>query len=200
MNLQFLGDALDHWKGSVFELLQRESVLNDFRVDPMASDAPGWKPADSKLFARLLRVNERQLVTHECDLCDNRVGYFEEIPRQGDVFLDPDTGIKTGSVKRLEQYLLPSELFQVLGPGSERVVVVYQHVRAKKVRERLEEVLAVLKKSNNRFACTSYESGTVAFLFIGRSRHRIAKIRDCFLLLLGTHAANRIGYWNGHAV
>src|SRR3990172_8294307 len=27
MNLQFLGDALDHWKGSVFETLQQESEL-----------------------------------------------------------------------------------------------------------------------------------------------------------------------------
>jgi len=95
---------------------------------------------------------------------------------------------------------LPSELFQVLGSDKERVVVVYQHVRAKKVRERLEVVLEVVRKDNGRFSCTSYESGTVAFLFVSRSHNRIAKIRDCFLQFLGTHAKNRIGYGNGHAV
>jgi len=166
----------------------------------MASDAPAWELADSQLFARLLRIDERQLVSHHCDLCENRLRYFAEIPPEGDLFLDPNTGIKTGNVKRLEQYLLPSELFQVLGSDKERVVVVYQHVRAKKVRERLEEVLEVVRKNNGRFSCTSYESGTVAFLFVSRSHNRIAKIRDCFLQFLGTHAKNRIGYGNGHAV
>ena len=141
MKLQFLGDALDHWKGSVFETLQQQGVLRDFFVDPMASDAPAWKPADSKLFARLLRIEQRQL-------------------------LDPDTGIKTGTVKRIEQYLLPTELFEAMGRGENRIVVVYQHVRAKKTRERIEKVIATLNAKDGQFCCTSYESGTVAFLFL----------------------------------
>jgi len=200
MNLQFLGDALDHWKGSVFEILQRERVLRDFLVDPMASDAPAWKPADLKLFARLLRIEQRQLVSHNHDLCQDRARYFAEIPSKGDLFLDPDTGIKTGNVQRLVQYVLPTELFKVMESGEERVVVIYQHVRAKKTRERVEEVLATLREEDIRFFCTSYESGTVAFLFLSRKHSRIKAVRDCFLRFLGAHANNRIGYWNSHAV
>ena len=200
MNLQFLGDALDHWKGSVFETLQQESALRDFLVDPMASDAPVWKPADSQLFARLLRIEQRQLVSHSHDLCRDRAQYFAEIPSMGDLFLDPDTGIKTGHVTRIEQYLLPTELFEAMDRGQERVVVVYQHVRAKRTRERVEEVLAALNEKDRQFYCTSYESGTVALLFLSRHRSRIGAVRDCFLQFLGAHASNRIGYWNGHAV
>ena len=200
MNLQFLGDALDHWKGSVFEALQREDMLTNFLVDPMASDARAWTPADSKLFATLLRVEQRQLVSHGRDLCQDRARYFAEIPSKGDLFLDPDTGIKTGNVKRIEQYLLPAELFDVMGKNKERVVVVYQHVRARKTRKRVEEVLATLKEEDRHFWCTSYESGTAAFLFLSQNGGRIKAVRDCFFRLLGMHANNRIGYWNGHAV
>jgi hypothetical protein len=98
MNLQFLGDALDHWKGSVFETLPQQGVLRDFLVDPMASDAPKWNPADLKLFARLLRIEQHQLVNHRHDLCTDRAWYFAEIQPNGDLFMDPDTGIKTGTV------------------------------------------------------------------------------------------------------
>jgi len=200
MNLQYLGDALDHWKGSVFETLQRENVLKDFLVDPMASDASDWKSEDSKLFASLLRIEQRQLVSHRYNLCQDRGRYFAEIPSKGDLFLDPDTGIKTGSVKKLEQYVCPAELFDVMGRNTERVIIVYQHVRAKKTRERLEVVLAILKDKDRHFWCTSYESGTVAFLFLSRNANRIKAVRDCFFRLLGTHANNRIGHWNGNAV
>jgi hypothetical protein len=43
MNLKYLGDTLDHWKGCLFEYLQAQCVLRDFAVDPMATefqDAP----------------------------------------------------------------------------------------------------------------------------------------------------------------
>jgi hypothetical protein len=200
MNLQFLGDAFDHWKGSVFETLQQQGVLRDFLVDPMASDAPAWKPADSKLFSRLLRIEQRQLVSHSHDLCNDRARYFAEIPPNGDLFLDPDTGVKTGAVKQIEQYLLPTELFEVMGRGENRIVVVYQHVRAKKTRERIEEVIATLNEKDGQFYCTSYESGTVAFLFLSRNGGRIGMVRDFFFQFLGAHASNRIGYWNGNAV
>jgi len=46
MNLQFLGDALDHWKGSVFEALQNSLLLKGFRVDAMASDSEKWEQND----------------------------------------------------------------------------------------------------------------------------------------------------------
>lgn len=38
MNLRYLGDALDYWKGSVFFRLQERGILKDFSVDPMLTD------------------------------------------------------------------------------------------------------------------------------------------------------------------
>src|SRR5688500_3252510 len=58
MNLRYLGDALDHWKGSLFEYLQTACLVRELAVDAMAGDAEQWQPADWKLFARLLRVKE----------------------------------------------------------------------------------------------------------------------------------------------
>jgi len=44
MNSSFLGDALDHWKGSLFESLQKRRIVCELAVDPMASDLAVWKP------------------------------------------------------------------------------------------------------------------------------------------------------------
>lgn len=57
MNLAFLGDALDHWKGSLFESLQKGGILQNFAVDPMASDLAAWTPEDFSLFSTLLRID-----------------------------------------------------------------------------------------------------------------------------------------------
>ncbi len=198
MNLRYLGDALDHWKGSVFEHLQRENVLKNFLVDPMATDDLKWNRDDSGLFARLLRIEERQLVQHARDLTRHRQSYFAEIPPTGDLFLDPDTGIRTGRVDKSEQYLLPSELFEVMKTEEDRLIVVYQHVRAK-TRPRLEKVVAVLREQDREFSCCSYESGTAALLFFSRTGARTDAVRDCFGSLLETHSGKRIGYWQSAA-
>jgi hypothetical protein len=196
MNRGYLGDALDHWKGSVFEYLQREKLLRNFMVDPMATDDSKWDEHDSRLFAQLLRIEERQLVQHAYELSHDRRQYFAEIPPRGDLFLDPDTGIKTGSVKRIEHYLLPVELFEVLKTEEDRLIVVYQHIRAKRTRTRLETVVETLREQDRQFSCSSYESGTVALLFFSRTGDRAEAVRDCFTRLLGTHSEKRIGYWN----
>jgi len=198
MNLQFLGDALDHWKGSVFEELQDSSLLNDFRVDAMASDSEKWEQTDYRLYAKLLRVKQAQLVVHKNALSRDRTKYFNEIPAIGDLFLDPDTGFKTGTVSTLSQYLRATELHDLLEKNKDRIIAVYQHVRAKRTRNRVEEVLLALRNERRRFFCTSYESGTVALLFFGSEPKRIEAIREHFCALLGRHAASRIGYWNGN--
>jgi hypothetical protein len=195
MNRQYMGDALDYWKGSVFEYLQREQVLRNFLVDPMATDASEWNRDGSNLFARLLRIEETRLVHHTRDLCKDRKQYLSEIPAVGDLFLDPDTGIKTGYVRQLEKYLLPSEIFEVMETEENRMIAVYQHVRAKKTRSRLEEVVTTLKEQKRPFSCSSYESGTVALLFLSQTGDRAEAVRDCFKKFLGAHSNNRICYW-----
>jgi len=196
MNRQYMGDALDHWKGSVFEYLQRERVLRSFLVDPMATDASRWNRDDTRLFARLLRIEERQLVQHTHDLRQDRKRYFAEMSPTGDLFLDPDTGIKTGRVKHLEQYVLPKEIFDAMATEENRMIVVYQHIRAEKTRSRLEKIVAALRAQERSFSCSSYESPTVALLFLCRAADRAEAVRDCFKRFLGTNWNKRIGYWN----
>ncbi len=80
----YLGDALDPWKGSLFKSLQREKLVDDFAVDPMAGDLSSWRDEDFQLLARLLRVGRRQLLPHRASLTD-RHKYFEEITYVGDL-------------------------------------------------------------------------------------------------------------------
>lgn len=195
MNLKFMGDALDHWKGSVFERLQKSNLLHNFKVDPLASDAANWQQKDYELFSQLLRIQKEQIITHERALQSDRKRYFLEIQDDGDLFLDPDTGIKTGNVNDQSQYLLPSELFNLLNKNKNRLIIVYQHVRAQKVRLRVEQVLATLKEHQSDYYCASYESGSVALLFFSLERKRIQNIIAYFVNFLGHHSDNRIGQW-----
>jgi len=54
LNLKFLGDALDHWKGSLFAALQRAQVVQNFLVEPVFSDSDDWRPDDRRIYAQLL--------------------------------------------------------------------------------------------------------------------------------------------------
>ena len=89
MKLTYLGDAHDHWKGSVFQYLQEGEILRNFLVDSMATDASPWNTANSKLYAHLLRIEESQLVQHGRTLSQDRKArrqYFLNIPRTGNSF------------------------------------------------------------------------------------------------------------------
>ena len=190
MNLSYLGDALDHWKGSLFEFLQTRHLLHDFAVDPMASDLRSWRDADYEIFADLLRVPRGRIICHSFNL-NSRDRYFAEIRHQGDLFLDPDTGIATGRVVRLEQYVHPRDIWSLLSSGLNRLIVVYQHVRARKVASRIDEVLACVAGPTELTWC-SYESGTVAMLFFSLAKDRTHSIAGALGKKLGRHAGRRI--------
>jgi hypothetical protein len=189
MNLSFLGDALDHWKGSLFESMQSAGVLRHFAVDPMASDLPSWRDTDFSLFAQLVRVDVSQIISHRSTLA-NRRAYFAEISHPGDLFLDPDTGISTGA-RATPQHLAPAEVRGLI-EDSDRLLCVYQHVRAQRVCDRVDAVCAVIRREVARCYCSSYESGTVAMLFLSRSADRPGAVADHFRRLLGRHANGRI--------
>jgi hypothetical protein len=195
MNLQFLGDALDHWKGSVFERLQQAKQLTNFRVDAMASDSNEWTLEDWSLYASLLRVKTAQIVKHQTPLSLHRDDYFAEVPKNGDLFLDPDTGIITGPVQDFRKYLKPREIIRLLEADQGRILVVYQHVRAQRTRDRVEQVLSAIRAVHQAVYCASYESGTVAMLFFTLDRLRVASFVDYHRDFLGNHAERRIGLW-----
>jgi len=190
MNLAFLGDALDHWKGSLFETLQKSGVLKNFAVDPMASDLAAWGPDDFSLFARLLRVNRSQIVSHNRTLAD-RKGYFAEIQHSGDLFLDPDTGITTGKRATSLRHVAASEIATLVG-SSDRLLAIYQHVRAQRVCDRVDAVCRVVRDEMREVRWCTYESGTVAMIFVARKAERIATVVEHFSWLLGRHATGRV--------
>ena len=191
MKLEFLGDALDHWKGSLFESFQGAGVLQNFAADPMASDLPSWKPEDFLTFAKLLRIRPSQIVHHKVVL-QHRASYFGEIAHLDDIFLDPDTGIATGRVTA--KHVSPSELARLLDSHAARLLVVYQHgVRGLSVPARVDAVITTLLKEIGRFSWTSYESGTVAMLFLSRTPERTGDVARHFRATLASrHSSGRI--------
>ncbi len=190
MNLRYLGDALDHWKGSLFESLQNGGVLRDFAVDPMASDLPEWTPEDFLLFSTLLRVNRAQVISHTYTL-SNRSKYFAEIRHPGDLFLDPDTGVATGRSRPSAKHISPSEIAALALP-IDRLLVIYQHVRGKKACDRVDDVCQALYGVLSEYHWCSYESGAVAMIFVARKSERTRAVVQHFSRLLGRHMSNRI--------
>jgi hypothetical protein len=192
MNLRYLGDALDFWKGSLVTRLQSSGIIKDLAVDPMASDPDDWREEDLLLLAELLQIDRQQLIAHPRTLSTGRTAYFAELDHNGDLFLDPDTGVATGQVRNRANYVFPSELHDLIARHDQRVLMVYQHIRAQRPRDRLKTIVASLSLPDCEIACCSYESGTAALLFLSRSAGRIDAIHDYFKNLLGRHSAGRI--------
>ncbi len=191
MRLSFLGDALDHWKGSLFDSLRQADVVRELAIDPMASDLADWTSSDYEIFAHLLRVSSSQIIRHEVHLTE-RSRYFAEISHKGDLFLDPDTGVATGHVKDPNQYVWPLEIGQLLDVANDRLLMVYQHVRAQPVASRVDSVLYALQREVSPFHWCSYESGTVAMLFVAKQGGRIATTAKHLRELLGRRAEYRV--------
>jgi hypothetical protein len=200
MNQTHLGDALDHWKGSLFEFLERETLLCDFAVDSMTSDGQPWPEDDLALYARLLRIQRRQILHHRCSLNARRTDYFAEISHAGDLFLDPDTGIKTSGCRQPDdQYVKPMEIAALLERAARgvraapRVVVVYQHVSRRTPDARLCACIRALADEVEGAAWCAYKSSTVVMLFLSREPSRIEAIAEALRRFLGRQAERRIG-------
>lgn len=190
MNLRFLGDALDHWKGSIFESLHAKGLLHDLAVDPMLTDPESWTQEDFELYARLLRIGKCQILQHRVDL-KQRVGYFGEIQCLGDLFLDPDIGINTGKRKG-RRHIQPAEIGPLLDHTRNRLLIIYQHM-ARQASDRVNEVICKVEATVGRFSWCSYKSGTVAMLFLSRESSRTLGIAQHFKSVLGRQSARVSG-------
>ncbi|MCJ7744334.1 MAG: hypothetical protein MUO99_07250, partial [Dehalococcoidales bacterium] len=91
MNAKHLGDALDHWKGSIIQRM--EGLLERIAVIPMITDDKPWDDKKIETYSRLLSV-DRKLVMKVMEwnktTRENRGDYFRNIHHRGDLFLDPD--------------------------------------------------------------------------------------------------------------
>jgi len=195
MNLRFIGDVLDHWKGSIIGRLSEANLLHRLNVDQMATDFSQWGEVDHSLYADLLRIDRSMIIHHAQDLWSNRKQYLEEmLAVQGDMFLDPDIGICTNSQPGSE-HLKALELHALLDRGPTRVVMVYQHIRARKTRERVLDIMDFLQQKGPGFHAYSYESASAAMLFFSRRSERLNPIGEFYQRLLDWHAKERICHW-----
>ena len=140
----------------------------------------------------LLRIKPDQVIAHRKSLARERESYLGEIEHRGDIFLDPDTGIATSKCKQIKKYIRANELAALMTAAPGRVIAVYQHVRAVKACVRVDGCLAVAAKGVAPFTWCSYESPTVAMLFLSRDPDRILAIEKTLKGLLGRHATGRV--------
>lgn len=200
MNLKYLADALDYWKGGVLNFLEGRRLLDSLLVEPMLSDPEAWTGEQWSLFAGLLRVSGDQIVRHRQSLTADRPAYFQEIPPFETIFLDPDIGVCTSRVTSTSraQYVFPEELRSLLDETPNRLLIVYQHVRGS-VRDRLNEVTRAIQACATGVGCSSYESATAALLFISRTG-RYKDVAAAFRPFLGPQYEARVHAWHPTAV
>jgi hypothetical protein len=71
-------------------------------------------------------------------------------------------------------------------------LIIYQHVRGVPVARRVNKVMNTVEDVIGTFSACSYESGTVAMLFLSRARGRVSQVAANFKVMLGRHAAGRV--------
>lgn len=172
MKLAHLGDALDHWKGSVIEVVGAKSL----RVVPMLTDRDRWTQEDFETYARLLhRKPEGVLKKAKDDLFSNktRCRYFCDLGKH-DLFLDPDTGIAPDK-KAHKQHIKPSEISRLLSESTSRMILIYQHASRKK--DGVSEKLRLLRSTPGLRGCDlfAYDSGAVSIVAISQNSKRTNK-------------------------
>ncbi len=124
MNLAHLGDALDHWKGSLIKVIGGRNL----RIVPMITDRERWVQEHFETYARLLhRKSEDVLKKGKDDVFSSRTrsGYFCDLG-EDDLFLDPDTGIAPDE-KAHKKHIRPSEIADLLAESESRMLLIYQH-------------------------------------------------------------------------
>ena len=176
MNTQHLGDALDHWKGAIIPFIKSASINNHLWIEPMVWDLSDWSVSHWNLYASLLGVSREEVVMHTTSLKQQRKAYFNEIPAEGDLFLDPDIGLKPLNPSGIHRYVTPQELSSLLDADPHRIAYVYQHFRGNShsaIRTSSEAALRILDTCHFH-----YVSGTVLLLAISQQRDRISTVRD----------------------
>jgi hypothetical protein len=174
MHLDYLGDAFDHWKGSVIGRLH--TVLRGLRVVPMFTDliAPGnpWTDAHLETYASLLQVPNGVIMSDRGFDRDTRETYFgdELIKGDFDLFLDPDTGFCRNG--RDPRYVTLRDL-RTLMPDQRaaRLVMLYHHGARTDRRAAAARRIRVAKTEFP--GAFVWWSGGVSMVFVSRSQQRL---------------------------
>jgi hypothetical protein len=190
MNLDHLGDALDHWKGSLIEMICTEGV----RVVPMLTDRDRWTEQHVETYARLLHLRPEDILKKgENDLFSSKTRdtYFRDVG-QHDLFLDPDTGIAPDDKDAEKKHIRTSEIAGLLSATPSRMLLIYQH--ASRNKDGLRKKLNLLRSMEGLRGCDifAYDSGAVAMVVISRNRERAQEALGRLKCRLGPIAAKRI--------
>jgi hypothetical protein len=172
--------------------LAANGKLSDLCVEPMITDLESWCEKDFLTYARLLKLPLDRIVRHKDSFKRPTESFFDSIPLHGDVFFDPDTGVKDHGGK--PKHIKTTEIQKVLDKDTKksRVLVVYQHSSRKKFAERLEEVTGLLRSRIPEVQALVYECGQVAMVFISYDAKRISSIKEQLEGILEGFASERI--------
>ena len=185
MHTDYLGDALDFWKGSLLERLgygrvgtKRISVVPMFTkklpdVGQMAlyADLLGRRPEDIVLGDRLFSNAVRE-------------EYFAQASRiTGDLFLDPDTGVGHHSA----QHVTDDDLALLV--QRDRLLMVYQHSwrGTSGLLARLGGAARTAKASGGYLSC-----GQAGIFYLSRTQGRAAAVTTHLASWLGDAAPKRL--------
>jgi len=185
MNLKHLGDALDHWKGSVISLFAGPEL----RIVPMLTDADSWTAGHFRVYARLLGRKTKDILKRGVPFSNiTRHKYFSNLGER-DLFLDPDTGVKN---KPSEKHITPADIARLLPPSCSRMLLVYQHASRKKdgVKAKLQWLRSL--EGFERLHVIAYDAGPVSMIFISRHRGRSDKVWTRLRSSLGPIASARL--------
>lgn len=177
MKTKHLGDAFDHWKGSIIQRLESRNLLKDIAVIPMLTDS-SWDNQKEKIsaYSHLLNLKANKVLQTGKFGGDKhkRERYFEDIGHAGDLFLDPDTGVSISSSTNNAGHITISEIEKLL--GHDRVILVYQHRGREKFL--LQRIVGEIRHQIERLNSVTYDCGDVAMLFFSYDRDRIEKIKN----------------------
>lgn len=192
MNLKYLGDALDHWKGSLLQRLYKEGLLINLHADPMITDSRPWDDAEIHVYSKMLNMETNRILNATKLFRGNIANYFS-YSYHGDLFVDPDTGIATGD--RCYKHITVDEIDTLLSKNGDRIISIYQHnAQGMRMPDRVDRVIRHLNNEIPGIVLSSYESATVAMLFASRNEKRICDIFNCLQNMLGP-AAKRTRLW-----
>ena len=194
MQRDFLGDALDFWKGDLLSRLEAGRVANDVHVLPMLTDAP-WVQPELDTYASLLRRRTEQIILAQVRFgTGSRSSYSSDANRvwAGDIFVDPDIGVHDAGGSECVRL---DELRVLLDPGklaaTDRLLIVHQHRGQRQTRdaaiESWQKRIAPLGVPTCILSCEQ-----VGLFFVSRAESRIAELRRFLEKMLGPTARSRV--------
>jgi hypothetical protein len=203
MNHDHLGDALDHWKGSIIKFLQENTETNSIHVLPMIPNRllPYWTKDHSTVYAQLLSLSPSAILRSDIGIYPkkDRALYFT-INATNDMFIDPDNGVGAedgGS----DKHITPSEIVALIPKNSTRLLLIYQTggqrgngetTSEKKALVHLKKTLNNLRMLIGEDSVFAYFGGQTSMIFVSRDVQRLQRISVLFSGLLGIVAKERL--------